>query len=57
MNPLSTSDAPKLLQAKRVYIRDGVRKMQTDSGYMHMQSDTARRMFGKLKGGKYSKLQ
>lgn len=58
-NPLSTSDAPKLLEksARKVYIKDGQRKMLTDTGYMKTPASLAKRHYGTLQGGKYSTLQ
>lgn len=57
-NPLSTSDAPKLIEPKaRVYIKEGARKIQTSDGVMHMQANRSRQLFGKMNGGKYSQLQ
>jgi hypothetical protein len=53
--PFSTSDAPGLLDKRtRVYIKDGKRKMLSDGGYMYMDRSRARKIFGRLKGGKYS---
>jgi hypothetical protein len=42
---------------KKIWIKDGKRKMMSDSGHMFMKADTARKIFGKLKGGKYSLKQ
>lgn len=56
MNPVSTSTIPSLVDRK-VYIKGGKRKMMTDTGYMTVDAGHARRTFGKLQGGKYSKLQ
>jgi hypothetical protein len=57
MNPLSTSDAPDLVKKGRVYIKDGKRKISSSDGVMHMSSSRSKQIFGKLKGGRYSKLQ
>lgn len=59
MNPLSTSDAPKILDRsiKRFYIKNGQRSMPTSDGSMKIPADVSRHLFGKFKGGKYSKLQ
>lgn len=57
MNPLSTSDIPKLVKAPRKmprYIKNGRRMMQTDTGFMYADSAMSKNMFGKMKGGKYS---
>ena len=56
-NPFSTSDAPNLVNKGRVYIKDGKRKMQTSDGVAYVEANTAKKKFGKMKGGKYSKLQ
>lgn len=56
MKPASTSTIPSSVQRK-VYIKEGKRKMMTDGGYMMVDANHSRRMFGKLQGGKYSKLQ
>lgn len=55
MNPVDTSSLPKLVQPK--YIKDGQRTLMTDTGFMKMGADFARKTFGKLQGGKYSKKQ
>ena len=59
MNPLSTSGASNLLDKKirKVYIKDGERRIRTSDGYMKIKQDISRRLFGKLRGGKYSFLQ
>ncbi len=59
MSTMSTQNAPALLDKKirKVYIKDGQRKMMSDSGYMMMPADHSRKMFGKMKGGKYSMIQ
>ena len=41
----------------RVYIKDGRRRMMTDSGTMLASAGLTRLMFGKAKGGKYSARQ
>lgn len=58
-NPLSTSDAPSVLDKKvsKLYIKDGKRLLPTSDGVMSLSSDRSKKMFGKMKGGKYSKLQ
>ena len=58
-NPLSTTDAPALTDKKvrKVYIKDGKRRVSTDGGFMFTSAHLSRRMFGKLKGGRYSHLQ
>ncbi len=58
-NPLSTSDAPEVVasQKKRKYIKDGQRILSSSDGVMHMQASRSKKLFGKMKGGKYSKLQ
>lgn len=42
---------------RNVYIKDGKRIMQSSDGVMHIPADQSRKMFGKMKGGKYSQLQ
>ena len=44
-------------KTKKVWIKDGMRKMMTDTGYMKTPADMTRKMFGRLKGGKYSQTQ
>lgn len=52
---MNLSDAPDLLDKRtRIYIKDGKRKMLSDSGYMYMGRNKARKIFGRMKGGKYS---
>lgn len=41
----------------RVYIKDGRRRMMTDSGTMLASAGLTRLMFGKARGGKYSARQ
>lgn len=57
--PVQTSDAPDLMDKKirKVYIKNGRRRMTTDSGVLLMPSSLSRMMFGKQRGGKYSHLQ
>jgi hypothetical protein len=59
MMPMTTSDAPALTDEKirKVYIKDGQRKMTTDSGYMYTPAHHARSLFGKMRGGRYSMIQ
>ena len=58
MSPLSTSGAPDLVKRNtRVYIKDGMRKLMTDSGYMHTPASMMRKMLGRMKGGRYGQLQ
>lgn len=54
-----TAKLPKLLDrsVQKVWIKDGKRKMMSDDGYTMIEKDQARRMFGALKGGKYSLKQ
>lgn len=55
---IDTVKLPELVKPKaKVYIKDGMRKMMTDSGYMKIGAPHARRTFGKLQGGKYSQSQ
>lgn len=42
---------------RRVYIKNGRRKMMTDSGVMLSPASLNRRTFGRMKGGKYSDTQ
>lgn len=51
--------APALVDKKvrKVYIKDGRRRMMTDSGIMLAPASLTRLMFGKSKGGKYSHVQ
>lgn len=53
------SDMPKITDTaiKKFYIKDGKRRVQTDSGFMMMPAGMSRTMFGKMKGGKYSEKQ
>lgn len=59
MTPLRLSDAPSLTDrsVRSVYIKDGRRKMMSDTGHMYMPADLARKLFGRLRGGKYSLKQ
>ena len=56
---MSLSDAPDTTDKtiKRVWIKDGKRKMTSSDGMMHIDAQQARKMFGKMKGGKYSLKQ
>lgn len=58
-NPLSISDAPKLVDPKinRTFIKDGARKMQTSDGVMNIAASRSRQLFGNIRGGRYSQLQ
>jgi len=55
----SLADTPKIVDAsiKKFYIKDGKRKIQTDTGFMMMPAGMSRMLFGKMKGGKYSERQ
>lgn len=59
MNPLSSSDAPDLQDKsiKKIWIKDGRRRIMTDGGYMDLSSKFSRKMFGNYKQGKYSEKQ
>lgn len=39
---------------RNVWIKDGKRRMMTDSGWMTANADSARKMFGNYKQGRYS---
>lgn len=56
---LDTGKLPNLTDRsiRRVWIKNGERRITTDSGYMKLSSDFSRRLFGKYKGGRYSVLQ
>lgn len=56
---LSTSDIPSLVEKnpRKVWIKDGQRRISTDSGYMNIGAKFARKMFGNYKQGRYSKSQ
>ena len=56
---MSLSDAPDTVDKtiKKVWIKNGKRKMTTSDGMMHVNAELARKMFGKMKGGKYSLKQ
>ena len=54
---MATTDAPKMMDRSRRYIKDGKRRMMTDSGYMLAPASLSRLMFGKTRGGKYSEKQ
>ena len=59
-NPLSTSDAPAVVapvKDTKVYIKNGNRIFPSSDGVMHMPAPRSKKMFGKMKGGRYSKLQ
>ena len=57
--PENLSQFPKMTDKSmtKVYIKDGRRKMMSDTGHMFMGADSARKAFGKYKGGKYSLKQ
>ncbi len=56
---IALADVPKIADSsiKKFYIKDGKRRIQTDSGFMMLPSGMSRLMFGKMKGGKYSQRQ
>lgn len=56
---MDTSRNPNLTERsiKRIWIKDGKRRMITDGGYMDLSSSLSKKMFGNLKQGRYSQLQ
>lgn len=54
-----TSKLPSLVDksVRKVWIKDGRRRLMTDSGFMLAPQEYMRRMFGRLRGGKYSEVQ
>lgn len=56
---MATTTAPDMLDKtiKKLYIKDGKRRVMTDSGVMLTPAHLSRRMFGRMRGGKYSVRQ
>ena len=56
---MDTSKAPDLMDrsVRRVWIKNGKRRIPTDGGYMELNSSHSRKLFGNLKQGRYSQLQ
>ena len=56
---ISTHTAPDLMDKKirSIYIKNGRRSIQTDSGVMRIPAGLSRTMFGRMRGGKYSNVQ
>ena len=59
MNPLSLSGAPDLQDKsiRKIWIKNGKRRITTDSWYMDLDSKYSRKLFGNYKGGKYGQKQ
>ena len=56
---IDTSKAPDLVNKsiRRVWIKNGHRRISTDGGWMELSSRFSRKLFGNYKQGRYSKLQ
>ena len=56
---MDTGQHPQIMDKsiKKVYIKDGKRKMPTGDGYMMMSAKKGKQMFGAHRGGKYSAKQ
>lgn len=51
---LSTASSLTDKKTRKVWIKDGQRRMMTDSGWMNLSAKYGRKLFGNYKQGRYS---
>lgn len=56
---MDSGSSPKLLDKsiQKIWIKDGKRKLMSDTGHMYMGEGIARKTFGRYRGGKYGLKQ